>query len=60
MPFLDKKFLDFAFSFDPTQKMCKDEKTGEKRCEKYLLRKAFDVCKEGDETGKTLLKTLLK
>ncbi len=45
VPFLDKKFLDLAFSFDPTQKMCIDESTKERRCEKWLLRKAFDcVC----------------
>ena len=55
VPFLDKRFLELAFSFDPKQKMCKYEagekmqgkgdevaKGGEPRCEKYLLRKAFD------------------
>jgi len=46
VPFLDREFMEFAFSFDPTQKMCKDEVSGKKRCEKYLLRKAFDVEEE--------------
>eukprot|EP00747_Dinoflagellata_sp_TGD_P195662 gnl/TRDRNA2_/TRDRNA2_64678_c0_seq1.p1 gnl/TRDRNA2_/TRDRNA2_64678_c0~~gnl/TRDRNA2_/TRDRNA2_64678_c0_seq1.p1 ORF type:complete len:631 (-),score=132.95 gnl/TRDRNA2_/TRDRNA2_64678_c0_seq1:226-2031(-) len=47
VPFLDKRFLETAFSFDPKQKMCRDETTGEPRCEKYILRKAFDL--EGGE-----------
>jgi asparagine synthase (glutamine-hydrolysing) len=51
VPFLDREFMEFAFSFDPTQKMCKDETTGEKRCEKYLLRKAFDVTEEQARRG---------
>ncbi|CAD7971881.1 unnamed protein product [Amoebophrya sp. A120] len=46
VPFLDRRFLDFAFSMDPAQKMCRDEETGKPRCEKYLLRKAFDVEKD--------------
>lgn len=36
VPFLDKEFLEYAMSFDPTDKMC----TG--RIEKYALRKAFE------------------
>jgi len=47
VPFLDRRFLELSFSFDPAQKMCKDEKTGAPRCEKYILRKAFDL--EGDK-----------
>lgn len=47
VPFLDREFMHTAFSFDPTQKMCKDEETGKPRCEKYLLRKAFDL--EGED-----------
>jgi len=41
-PFLDRRFLEKAFSFDPKHKMCRDEETGQPRMEKYLLRKAFD------------------
>ena len=41
-PFLDRRFLEKAFSFDPKHKMCVDEETGQPRMEKYLLRKAFD------------------
>lgn len=37
VPFLDKEFLDFAMNFDPTEKMCSDN-----RIEKYVLRKAFE------------------
>merc|ERR1711937_1104600 len=33
VPFLDRRFLETAFSFDAVQKMCKDEVTGKKRCE---------------------------
>jgi asparagine synthase (glutamine-hydrolysing) len=42
VPFLDRRFMDTAFSFDVKQKMCQDEK-GDKRVEKWILRKAFDV-----------------
>jgi len=42
VPFLDRRFLEFAFSFDPKQKMCVDE-SGQKRVEKWILRKAFDL-----------------
>ena len=41
-PFLDRRFLEKAFSFDPKYKMCRDEETNQPRMEKYLLRKAFD------------------
>jgi len=41
-PFLDRRFLEKAFSFDPKYKMCRDEDTNQPRMEKYLLRKAFD------------------
>ncbi len=37
VPFLDKEFLDYAMSFDPSEKMC----TGVK-IEKEVLRKAFE------------------
>jgi asparagine synthase (glutamine-hydrolysing) len=37
VPFLDKEFLDFAMGFDPSEKMCSDDKI-----EKYVLRKAFE------------------
>jgi len=36
VPFLDKEFLEYAMSFDPKEKMCRDGKI-----EKYVLRKAF-------------------
>merc|ERR1712070_282946 len=42
VPFLDRDFLKFAMSFDPTQKLCKDA-DGKPRIEKYLLREAFDT-----------------
>ena len=41
-PFLDRRVLEKAFSFDPKHKMCVDEATGQPRMEKFLLRKAFD------------------
>ena len=43
VPFLDRRFLDAAYNFDPKYKMCKDPVSGAKRMEKYILRKAFDV-----------------
>jgi len=53
VPFLDNQFLEYSMGLDPAQKMCVHEdesyKTGEagmagkKRCEKYILRKAFDL-----------------
>jgi asparagine synthase (glutamine-hydrolysing) len=42
VPFLDRRFMDVAMSFDVAQKMCKDE-AGAARVEKWILRKAFDV-----------------
>eukprot|EP00930_Biecheleria_cincta_P000986 TRINITY_DN102166_c0_g1_i1.p1 TRINITY_DN102166_c0_g1~~TRINITY_DN102166_c0_g1_i1.p1 ORF type:complete len:596 (+),score=103.03 TRINITY_DN102166_c0_g1_i1:66-1853(+) len=42
VPFLDRRFMEIAMGFDPTQKMCRD-KDGKPRCEKWILRKAFDV-----------------
>jgi asparagine synthase (glutamine-hydrolysing) len=42
VPFLDRRFMDVALNFDTKQKMCVDE-VGEKRVEKWILRKAFDV-----------------
>jgi asparagine synthase (glutamine-hydrolysing) len=42
VPFLDRRFMETALSFDVNQKMCKDEK-GTKRVEKWVLRKAFDL-----------------
>merc|ERR1719401_1577136 len=42
VPFLDRRFMETAFSFNVRQKMCVDEK-GAKRVEKWVLRKAFDV-----------------
>jgi len=42
VPFLDRRFMETAFSFAPQQKMCVDAE-GKKRCEKWILRKAFDL-----------------
>lgn len=42
VPFLDRRFMETALSFDVSQKMCVDE-AGAKRVEKWVLRKAFDV-----------------
>jgi len=42
VPFLDRRFMDAAFGFDARQKMCVDD-TGNKRVEKWILRKAFDL-----------------
>lgn len=42
VPFLDKEFLDYAMSnIDPADKMCGVNGGG--RCEKWILRKAFEV-----------------
>merc|ERR1711865_628653 len=43
VPFLDRRFIETATSFDVRQKMCVDELSGEKRMEKWILRKAFDT-----------------
>lgn len=42
VPFLDRRFMEFAFDFHPKQKMCVTD-SGEKRVEKWILRKAFDL-----------------
>mmetsp|Transcript_110438 Transcript_110438/g.276464 ORF Transcript_110438/g.276464 Transcript_110438/m.276464 type:complete len:601 (+) Transcript_110438:60-1862(+) len=42
VPFLDRRFMETALSFDTRQKMCVDE-AGRKRTEKWVLRKAFDL-----------------
>mmetsp|Transcript_110746 Transcript_110746/g.319976 ORF Transcript_110746/g.319976 Transcript_110746/m.319976 type:complete len:599 (-) Transcript_110746:126-1922(-) len=42
VPFLDRRFMETALSFDTRQKMCVDE-AGAKRVEKWILRKAFDL-----------------
>merc|ERR1719436_117987 len=42
VPFLDRRFMEAALSFDTRQKMCTDE-IGKKRVEKWILRKAFDL-----------------
>lgn len=42
VPFLDREFMDVAMTIDPKYKMCHHE-NGEKRCEKWILRKAFDT-----------------
>jgi asparagine synthase (glutamine-hydrolysing) len=42
VPFLDRRFMEKAMSFDPSQKMCVDA-AGKKRVEKWILRKAFDL-----------------
>jgi len=41
VPFLDRNFMEVAMGFNPVQKMCKDQE-GKPRCEKWVLRKAFD------------------
>ena len=41
VPFLDQQFIELAMSIQPKEKMC--VKDGEKRCEKWILRKAFDT-----------------
>mmetsp|Transcript_37996 Transcript_37996/g.80786 ORF Transcript_37996/g.80786 Transcript_37996/m.80786 type:complete len:604 (-) Transcript_37996:170-1981(-) len=42
VPFLDRRFMETALSFDTRQKMCVDA-AGQKRVEKWILRKAFDL-----------------
>jgi len=42
VPFLDRRFMEVSLGFDTKQKMCVDE-NGQKRMEKWILRKAFDV-----------------
>merc|ERR1719401_3331829 len=41
VPFLDRRFMETAMSFNTQMKMCVDE-AGQKRVEKWVLRKAFD------------------
>eukprot|EP00929_Paragymnodinium_shiwhaense_P012470 TRINITY_DN1196_c0_g1_i1.p1 TRINITY_DN1196_c0_g1~~TRINITY_DN1196_c0_g1_i1.p1 ORF type:complete len:597 (-),score=174.10 TRINITY_DN1196_c0_g1_i1:218-2008(-) len=42
VPFLDRRFMETAMSFDTKQKMCVDA-DGKRRVEKWVLRKAFDL-----------------
>lgn len=42
VPFLDRRFMETTLSFNTKQKMCIDE-AGQKRVEKWVLRKAFDL-----------------
>lgn len=41
VPFLDKDFIDVVMTLNPKDKMCHDG-NGKPRCEKWLLRKAFE------------------
>eukprot|EP01049_Picozoa_sp_SAG25_P001269 SAG25_NODE_53_length_18703_cov_126.779104_9_plen_315_part_00 len=41
VPFLDKEFLDYAMTLDPTHKMC--GRLADGKMEKWCLRKAFDT-----------------
>lgn len=41
VPFLDNEFIETAMAINPEEKMC--VKNGEKRMEKWILRKAFDT-----------------
>jgi len=43
VPFLDRRFMETAFSFDVKQKMCVEADGKTKRIEKWILRKAFDL-----------------
>jgi len=54
VPFLDRRFMEAALSFDTRQKMCVDE-AGQKRMEKWVLRKAFDLPGEGAYLPKEVL-----
>jgi len=47
VPFLDRQFMETAMRIDTKQKMCVDA-SGAKRCEKWILRKAFDVPAPGN------------
>merc|ERR1712224_356600 len=49
VPFLDRRFLEVAMGFDPTQKMC-----GGKKIEKHILRSAFD-CPVSNNSDKKYL-----
>jgi asparagine synthase (glutamine-hydrolysing) len=42
VPFLDLEFLNYAMAIDPSDKMCGNSKQGEKKIEKYIVRKAFE------------------
>jgi len=42
VPFLDRRFMEVALALDTKQKMCVDG-DGNKRMEKWILRKAFDL-----------------
>lgn len=41
VPFLDNDFVNLSMAIEPKEKMCVD-KNGDKRMEKWILRKAFD------------------
>jgi len=41
VPFLDNEFIELSMAISPKEKMC--IKDGEKRMEKWILRKAFDT-----------------
>ncbi|KAF7338344.1 Glutamine amidotransferase type-2 domain-containing protein [Mycena venus] len=53
VPFLDKAFLEVAMNIDPREKMFSKgadqqvDEDGRPRMEKYILRKAFDVSRDG-------------
>jgi len=53
VPYLDSRFMDVAMNIDAKHKMTRDEASGQKRMEKYILRKAFDPSSfersEGDQ-----------
>jgi asparagine synthase (glutamine-hydrolysing) len=43
VPFLDRDFLDLAYSLDPNAKLCGTSQSGRKKMEKWLIRSAFDT-----------------
>mmetsp|Transcript_79187 Transcript_79187/g.224168 ORF Transcript_79187/g.224168 Transcript_79187/m.224168 type:complete len:600 (+) Transcript_79187:122-1921(+) len=54
VPFLDRRFMETAMSFDVQQKMCVDA-AGKKRVEKWVLRKAFDLPAPRDYLPESIL-----
>jgi len=53
VPFLDKAFLEVAMDIDPKEKQFskgasqETDEDGRPKMEKYILRKAFDVSRDG-------------
>lgn len=59
VPFLDTDFLEVAMTFDPLEKMTNDPVSGQKRMEKYVIRKAFDKSSDPEDDYEYLPQEIL-